>query len=57
MKDFIYTENNKYNLHAYACRWLSDVGLKETRWILDSGWFITFYKKRITYDLWINDRY
>ena len=54
MKDFIYTEDET-NLHAYACRWLDDMGLKETRWILDSEWFIAFYKNRITFNKWINE--
>ncbi len=54
MKDFIYLEDET-NLHAYACRWLHDMGLKETRWILDSEWFIAFYKNRITFNKWINE--
>ncbi len=54
MKDFIYTEDES-NLHACACRWLRDMGLKETRWILDADWFIVYYKNRITFHKWINE--
>ena len=39
MKDFTY--NNSTNLDASNCIWLKQMGLKETRWILDSEWFLT----------------
>ena len=54
-KDFVYSEDKKYNLHADDCKWLSNTGLKETRWFLDAQWFIIFYKNRITYYKWINE--
>lgn len=44
MKDFTYIDNGS-NLHAIDCEWLRNVGLRETRWILDREWFIVFYDK------------
>ena len=53
MKDFIYIDNG-FNLHASACEWLRDMGLKETRWILDREWFIA-YDVNITYSEWTKE--
>lgn len=52
MKDFTY-HGKIYSLEAYACRWLMDMGLKETRWILDTAWFLDHYNGTVTYHDWI----
>ena len=53
MKDFTYI-NNGFNLTAYDCVWLKDMGLLETRWILDREWFFVFYPNRqLTFDEWV----
>jgi len=54
MKDFTYIDN-EFNLHACACEWLRDMGLRETRWILDTEWF-SIYNCRITFNEWIYDK-
>jgi len=55
MKDFTYIDN-EFNLQACACEWLRDMGLKETRWILDREWFFVYYSnKQITFDKWVNE--
>ncbi len=53
MKDFTYY-NNKRSLLMSDCDWLTKTGLRETLWILDSEWFIAFYKNQITFNKWIN---
>ncbi len=55
VKDFTYIDNG-FNLHAHACRWLRDMGLKETRWILDREWFLNHYNGTVTYYDWIKDK-
>lgn len=56
MKDFTYICNG-FNLNAYDCIWLKDMGLKETRWILDREWFFVFYSnKQLTFNEWVNDQ-
>ena len=37
MKDFTY---DKSGLQIDACSCLEDLGLRETRWILDATWFL-----------------
>ena len=54
MKDFTYEENHLSGLHVDACEWLKDMGLKETRWILDSEWLLSFINN-ITYEKWIRE--
>lgn len=49
MKDFIYVEN--YSLHYAAAAWLTDIGLHETRWMLDASWISRSYL--MTYSEWI----
>lgn len=49
MKEFIYIEN--YSLHHVAAAWLTNMGFRETRWILDGVWISFSYD--ITYKQWI----
>jgi len=49
MKNFTYIEN--YSLHYAAAAWLTNMGLRETRWILDSDWIS--YSYDISYKKWM----
>lgn len=49
MKKFTYYKNDKINLQLNDSRWLNDIGLIETRWILDVNWLIDHF----TYPKWI----
>ena len=51
MKDFTYN-NNKTNLDPNAFHWLTDMGLKETQWILDTKCLSIDY--HLVYKNWIN---
>ena len=51
MKDFKYT--NEYGLRAANCMWLKIMGLKETRWILDTEWFLTQRETEMTFKEWV----
>ncbi len=56
MKDFTYIDIDcEFNLHVHDCEWLRDMGLKETRWILDSEWILSFIDN-ITYEQWIIEK-
>ena len=50
MNKFTYGEN-QYSLHYSACDWLTVMGLRETRWILDSDWII--FSCHLTYKQWM----
>lgn len=54
MKYFTRNENIS-GLRAADCEWLSDMGLKETRWILDAEWILFFYGKMMTFNKWIKE--
>jgi len=42
MKDFYYyNDNNKSGLCVTDSVWLTDLGLRETKWILDATWILT----------------
>lgn len=49
MKEFTYI--GEYSLLPDACEWLTNMGLHETRWILDADWIIFSYE--ITYHQWM----
>lgn len=51
MKD--YTYNNKTSLDADAYHWLSNIGFKETQWILDTKWLSVVHD--ISYKKWIGE--
>ena len=51
MKDFILLDD--YNLHHDAASWLVNMGLRETRWMLDAIWISFSYD--MTYKKWINE--
>lgn len=53
MKDFAYYESSLHSLHHDACDWLTNMGLRETRWILDADWIS--YSYDITYCKWISE--
>ncbi len=58
MKNFTYVGNDKFNLRGLACEWLKDMGLRETRWILDREWFLAYYShdnKQITFEEWVKE--
>ncbi len=54
MKNFTYIDNDKCNLRGHACEWLRDMGLRETRWILDTEWIFA-YGEQTTFEEWINE--
>ena len=62
MKDFTYYYNNggddKRSLLMSDCGWLRNMGLRETRWILDREW-LGAQHKNITFKKWIerNERF
>lgn len=51
MKDFTYTK--QYGLRASDCEWLSDMGLRETRWFLDIEWLFSVDGRKMPYNEWI----
>ena len=51
MKKFIYDESG---LQIDACSCLEDLGLRETRWILDATWFLND-GMIMTFNQWINE--
>ena len=53
VRDFIYNRNN-YDLYPSACLWLRQMGLKETRWFLDTEWLLSSYNN-VTYKEWISE--
>ena len=53
MRDFIYDEKDS-DLEYDACFWLEELGLRETRWILDADWFLND-GMTMTFNQWINE--
>lgn len=51
MKDFTFYKNDRELLLLSARRWLHKMGLKETRWFLDTTWFDN--GNEITFNRWI----
>ncbi len=57
MKDFTYYKDNKISLQLSDCKWLKKIGLRETRWFLDSVWLISDNKGiKVTFNNWIDDK-
>ena len=52
MKDFTYYAD-KTSLHIDGCNWLEDMGLRETRWILDAEWLSNVSVINPPYNIWI----
>ena len=52
MRDFIYTDG-EHNLNINSSRWLNRVGLRETRWILDTEWLCN--GNDFVFSDWINE--
>ena len=53
VRDFVYNRNN-YDLYPSACLWLRQMGLKETRWFLDTEWLLSSYNS-MSYKEWIDE--
>ena len=55
MRDYKYTYNNggEPSLDADAFYWLSEMGLKETQWILDTKWLSIDYN--LAFQKWIDE--
>jgi len=51
MKKFTHIESGLHSLHHDDCVWLTNMGLRETRWILDVDWIS--YSYDITYKQWM----
>jgi len=51
MRDFIY--DGDVGLEIDACSCLEDLGLRETRWILDATWFLS-KRSNPTFKEWID---
>ena len=49
MKDFTYHKEDKFDLHISDSAWLTDAGLFETHWFLDTKWLV----KHTTYNKWL----
>ena len=50
MKDFTYIDNKKtFDLAIADSGWLTDLGLFETHWFLDTKWLM----KHITFKKWL----
>ena len=49
MKNFAYYNYDKTDLHISGSVWLTEMGLIETQWFLDTKWLIT----RTAYHKWI----
>lgn len=54
MKNFTYYDDDKRGLLIFDCDWLTKTGLRETRWILDSKWFLANWKN-LTFKEWIEE--
>ena len=52
MKDLVYSEHG-YGLPSGACIWLREIGLKETRWILDAEWIMKH--DNTTFNKWMRE--
>jgi len=50
MKEFIHV-GDQYSLLYDSCHWLTKMGLRETRWILDARWILSSYDT--TYGKWM----
>jgi len=53
MKDFTYYEID-HSLDFDACSWLDELGLRETRWILDTDWILT-QSSSPTFKVWVGE--
>lgn len=52
MKDFTYKDKDKFDLAIADSGWLTDLGLFETHWFLDTKWLMkhTTLKKWLTHE-------
>ena len=58
MKDFYYyNDNNKSGLCVADSVWLTDIGLRETKWILDVVWIFSTNNEvnPISFKEWIGE--
>ena len=54
MKEFDYSSSKKTSLSPDPSYWLVDMGLRETRWILDTRWIIRTCE--VTYNEWLENK-
>ena len=52
MKNFTYDEKDGLEIDACSC--LKELGLRETRWILDATWFLS-NRSNPTFKKWIGE--
>lgn len=54
MKGFTFYDTDKASLHIDDCDWLEDMGLRETLWIIDAGWFLK-QSNNVIFKIWVGE--